>query len=199
MMKKIYLLITLLYVPLALWSQHEEKSLLTTPNGWTKEVLGIPFGFAPQINYQGFEDIRFAKGWSNVESIEFWTYAFVWNINLYEKPDATFFTTNLQLYFDGLMTAVNKNNNVTVPKTKVLIQQKEEADERTFFSGSVTLYDAFKTQKQLTLQLVIESKYCSKTKTYLPVFRFSPQPFEHPVWKELYVVKLKENNCQPTQ
>src|SRR5215210_3056720 len=51
---------------------------LPIPKDWTIERFLIPIAFAPQIQYKGVEDIRFAPGWANVKSEEYWSYAFLW-------------------------------------------------------------------------------------------------------------------------
>ncbi len=47
----------------------------------------------------------------------------------------------------------------------------------------------------ITLQVTIESYYCEKTKKHIPLFRFSPQNFEHSIWKELNNIKLRDTVC----
>ncbi|CAM1350325.1 hypothetical protein [Tenacibaculum halocynthiae] len=190
------LVITLLLTTIATFGQKEENLLLVADSTWGKEVIHLPFGFAPEIDFVGYEDIRFAKGWGNIESSEFWSYVFVWNINLQEKPNAKFFQDNLKLYFDGLMKAVNKEKDKIIPEAKVTIIAKEETNGITKFTGKIITHDSFRTKKLITLQVSVESFYCKKTKKYMPLFRFSPQPFEHQIWKKLHNVKLKENYCQ---
>src|SRR4051812_6700953 len=54
---------------------------LTAPEGWGVERFAIPIEFAPSIPYKGVEDIRFAPGWSDAKSNEYWTYAFLWYLD----------------------------------------------------------------------------------------------------------------------
>jgi len=44
---------------------------LNIPEGWDVERFLIPIEFAPQIPYEGIEDIRFTPGWGNVNSKEY--------------------------------------------------------------------------------------------------------------------------------
>ncbi len=91
--------------------ENEELDILEADSTWLKEIIKFPFGFAPEINLKGYEDLRFAKDWSKPERQEFFTYAFVWNTNLTEAPTVNMLESNMRLYYDGLMTAVNKDNN----------------------------------------------------------------------------------------
>ena len=65
----------------AFGQENEEINLIQADSTWGKEVIQIPFWFAPEINYTGHEDIRFAKGWEDINSAGFWTYVFTWDIN----------------------------------------------------------------------------------------------------------------------
>lgn len=192
---KTYILWVFMLFSLVLYTQNNEKNILISKRQWSQEALRIPFSFAPEIKYEGSEDIRFSNGWGKVESEEFWTYVFVWNMDLYQEPDIDFFQKNLKFYYDGLMNAVNKEKDKIIPETVVGLKEEETSNNHKFFYGTLYMYDAFRTKKMITLNIVVETKFCFKTKKYLPIFRCSPQPFEHPIWKELYTIGLKENVC----
>ena len=109
--------------------QKEEINLIQADSTWSKEIIQIPFWFAPEINFNGHEDIRFAKGWEKIDSTGFWTYVFAWEINLKTKPTTKFFEDNLKRYFDGLMKVVNEDTLLTIPKTKTSFIEKEQIYE----------------------------------------------------------------------
>ncbi len=195
-MKKIILLIILCCPSLLLFGQHSKHpDLISADSTWGKEIIQLPFGFARDIKYTGYEDIRFAKGWGDKESLQFWTYAFVWKIDLMREPTVTFLEENLKRYFHGLMTAVNKEQDKTIPETTVLLLKKEGTKLPTFI-GKVRTHDSFKTREMMTLYVLAENHYCKKSKRYMPFFRFSQQPFEQEVWKQLKGVKLSESACE---
>ncbi len=175
--------------------QKEDINLLQADRTWGKEIIQIPFWFAPEINYSGHEDIRFAKGWADIHSAGFWTYVFAWDINLKTKPTPKFFEDNLKLYFDGLMKVVNEDTLLTIPKTKTSFIAKEQKKELSTFTGTIEIYDAFTTKKMITLHVTIESVYCKKTKTFIPLLRFSPKDFKHKAWEMLNQVTLRDNIC----
>lgn len=195
-MHKIIIITILISCSIYSSGQHkEELNLLQADSTWDKETIQIPFSFAPEIKYIGQEDIRFAKGWGDINSPGFWTYAFVWDINLKTKPTTIFFEDNLKLYFDGLMNAVNQDTSITIPKTKTFFKEKEHKKAITSFKGTVETYDAFRTKKMMTLNVTIESYYCKKTKKFIPLFRFSPKDFKHKAWESLNQVTLRANIC----
>jgi hypothetical protein len=176
--------------------QKEEVNLIQADSSWGKEIIQIPFWFAPEINYHGHEDIRFAKGWADINSTGFWTYVFAWDINLKTMPTTIFFEDNLKHYFDGLMKVVNEDTLLTIPKTKTSFIEKEQNKEMTTFIGILEIYDAFSTKKMISLNVTVEIYYCEKTKTYIPLFRFSPKDFKHEAWKMLNQITLSDHICQ---
>jgi len=195
-MKKIILTYTLLCFSIFAFGQdNKEINLIQVDNTWRKETVQIPPRFAPEINYKGFEDIRFAKGWGKLDSDGFLTFAFAWDVNLNSKPTTTLFEDNLKLYFDGLMNLVNQDSSLIIPKTKASFKEEKQLNEVTNFIGTVEIYDAFTTKKPIVLNVIIESHYCQKTKTYFPLFKFSPKDFKHKTWDMLNQVKLN-NSCE---
>ncbi len=195
-MKKIIITSILLSFSIFTFGQkNEEVNLIQTDSTWGKEIIQVPFWFAPKINYKGYEDIRFAKGWEKIDSSGFWTLVFAWDINLKTKPTTKFFEDNLKLYFDGLMKVVNEDKEFTIPKTKAFFREGKQKKEITTFTGTVETYDAFTTKKMIILNVTIESYYCEKKKKYMPLFKFSPQNFKHDVWKNLNNIKLHATIC----
>ena len=97
---KTLLIVTLLLASLTIYGQDTTKTEfdghkweapyeLPVPKGWTIERFLIPISFAPQISYTGVEDIRFAPGWANAGSDEYWTYAFLWWLEGNIQPVST--------------------------------------------------------------------------------------------------------------
>ena len=195
-MKKIILLILLTSSFCTFAQDKKEVNLIQTDKTWGKEIIQVPFWFAPKIGYKGQEDIRFAKGWEDINSDGFWVLVFAWDINLTTKPTAQFFEDNLKLYFDGLMKVVNEDSTITIPKTKASFSEKEKLKEGvTTFSGTVETYDAFTTKKMLKLNVTIESYYCKESKQYIPLFKFAPRGFKHKAWEMLKQTKLHDSVC----
>jgi len=195
-MKTILIISILLNCSISTFGQNnEEVNLIQVDSTWGKEIIQVPFWFAPEINYKGYEDIRFAKGWEKIDSAGFWTLVFAWDVNLMIKPTTRFFEDNLKLYFDGLMKVVNEDKELTIPKTQAFFIKKKQKSGMTNFTGTVETYDAFTTKKMITLNVTIESYYCDKTETYMPLFRFSPRDFKHKSWDMLKQAKLSATIC----
>ncbi|SEC42120.1 hypothetical protein SAMN04489761_2946 [Tenacibaculum sp. MAR_2009_124] len=188
-------LVIILFISASAFAQTGVVDILQADSTWTKEKIKIPFHFAPEIKYEGYEDIRFAKGWGNIESSEFWTYSFVWNINLKDEPKTSFFEENLKFHFDGLMNLVNKEKDKVIPKTQTKLYLSSKTEKTNFYQGTLVLHDSFKTKNLIVLYVNIESKLCKKTNNYLLLFRFSHQPFQHSIWEKMKLVKIKKEFC----
>ncbi|MEL6304328.1 MAG: hypothetical protein AAGL29_07960 [Bacteroidota bacterium] len=170
---------------------HAQKpeTVLNSPEGWRSEQISFPLSFAPDIDFTGFEDIRFAPGWSNMESEAFWTYHFVWYIDQNDPMTETSLTKIMEDYYDGLMLVVSKseeNPEGNLPEKTLCLFMKTEKG----FTGKARVYDAFFSKKTILLNFKVKEFFCDKTKKQVVAFDISPQPFEHSVWKQFDAVQL---------
>jgi len=197
MIKQLIIATALLYsVVLIGQEKHEDLYILEADSTWLKEVIKFPFGFAQGINFEGYEDLRFAKDWRNAEGSEFFTYAYAWNINLKEAPTVELIETNMKLYYDGLMTAVNKQKDFTVPKTIVKFNEIKSESKLPNFKGEMQVHDSFVTEKVINLNVTVETIYCKEQDKYMMLFRISTLDFDNVIWNELNNVVLIDNACE---
>lgn len=171
----------------------EPESVLTAPDTWQSEIIPFPIGFAREIEYKGFEELRFSPGWSDMTSQEFWTYMFVWYIEQDEPLTEQKLTESFNLYYDGLMNIdINNQNDSTglnqLDKTICLFIKTEAG-----FSGKMRVFDRFFTKKYIVLNIQVREMFCSRMKKQIISCEISPQAFDHEVWKIFDQVKLKVN------
>jgi hypothetical protein len=167
-------------------------NLLTADSLWTKEVFEFPIRFAPEIVYSGFEEAYFPNGWSNQDSPDYWSYVFAWSLKNKRVINEATLEHDLQLYFDGLMNIVNKDQNVEVPESVALFLM---TDENTF-KGKIRLYNAFHTKAMMTLNVLVNAYYCIEQDRTLVLFRFSPSNFEDDIWEVLRRIEFNTNACK---
>lgn len=196
MKKLIILSIYTCYVLIGFAQEKSDLYILEADSTWLKEVIKFPLGFAPEINYNGYEDLRFAKDWRNADGNEFFTYAFVWNVNLKEIPSSEDLKYQMTLYYDGLMTAVNKDKDFDVPDTQIKIEKVTNEINSSRFLAEIKVYDAFVTKKTITLFATVEPIFCHKSSDFLLLFRVSTLNYTSEIWKDLNAVKLKEGYCE---
>lgn len=162
---------------------------LGIPAGWTTEHFSLPPEFAPQITFQGVEDIRFAPGWGDSKSDEHWTYSFLWWLEGSPKYDAAILQANLKAYYEGLVA----RNIAGVPSNK-LVTTAASVKKATTAPGDVATFSAFinmldyHTQQPMTLNCLVHVKECSDQKNTAIYFEVSPKPVTHPVWKKMTLI-----------
>lgn len=191
-MIKYYCTLVLLSYSFIGLSQNSEIPYITGADStWTQEHFTFPLGFAPEIPFEGFEEALFPKGWTKIEDPYFWTYAFVWNIDLIAALNTPQLEDYLKKYYDGLMRAVNKEVGLKIPSTVAKIDKITEDS----FQGEVTVYDAFKSKKLLKLFLTVNQTFCEEDKRSLVIFRISPKEFDDDVWISLKKLGLHTDIC----
>ena len=176
-------------------------SIIRADSSWGKETFQFPLSFAPELKYDGVEEARFPKDWAKKDSTAFWSYVFAWQLKTTPPLSKADLEKNLRLYFDGLMSAVAAVPKEKLPATKAWLQESKKTGDSRLLKGTVEIYDAFTLKEPLLLYVTIEQTYCNKNKTALLLFRFSPKPPEHLIWKQLNgLTILKEliykNQCR---
>lgn len=178
----------LLWFPLC-FSQEKTTNLLIADSLWTKELFTFPIHFAPELNYVGVEEAYFPKDWSNQNSPDYWSYVFVWNIEGNVTINEAVLEHDLQFYFDGLMTVVNKDKDFEVPKSTIVFLKNLD----TSYRGKLRLYNAFHTKRMMTLNALVSVSYCEGQDKTLVLFRFSPSDFDAEIWKTLLNITPRQN------
>jgi len=168
--------------------------LLDTDDTWRKEAFTFPKPFAPEVDFEGVADVRFTHGWSNQESPLFWSYAFAWKIDLDERLSDAELERYLELYFDGLMTAVNRDKELTVPVTNALFESTP-IEEALSYKGKIKLYDAFFSKDILTLHVNGSYEYCIKEDKHIYLFRLSVKELDQVEWNHLNQAVLDSDIC----
>lgn len=164
----------------------KSDNLLEAPETWRKEVLEFPLIFARSLPYKGEEHIRFAEGWGDVESQEYFSYAFIWLLEEDPQLNAQIIESDMDEYFTGLM----KMGLLTkfklfkkLPKTITSFNKVKNTDN--LFLGTIEVYDAFFKNEKIELNVRVSVRYCTSVKKYVVYFRLSPKGFLFPVWDEL--------------
>ncbi|QKX06557.1 hypothetical protein HN014_17100 [Aquimarina sp. TRL1] len=160
--------------------EQNPSHLLSTPTNWKTETLEFPFEFAPDLKYTGISDIRFAPGWKDAQSMEYFSYTFLWALNENPKLSAKKLETEMASYFFGLMDMVSPDK-LDKQKTNAFF---EKVDEHTYI-GKVLTHDAFITKKNIKLNLIVTHSYCPTIKKHYIKFNVSPQHINHKIWSTL--------------
>lgn len=168
----------------------EYGSILSAPDNWQSEIIPFPLSFAPEIDFVGYEDLRFSPGWSDSTSQEFWSYTFVWFIEMYSAMTESKLAESFNIYYDGLM-GVDLNNQADtthsnqLDKTLCLFVKTNVG-----FSGKMRVYDAFFTKDYMTLNIKVKESFCPETNKQIILCHISPKVFDDKVWQIFNDVSL---------
>ena len=164
----------------------EDPSLLPkTQQGWQYERLAFPLSFAPDLKYQGFEELRFAPGMFNPQSDTYFTYIFAVRLDGAHKIDSDFVRTFLYKYYRGLCEAVGADRDPPLNLEKISVSVKKGEDQRTgaeVFLSEVVMFDAFVTGEPLTLNIEIVAADDPSAKAECLFALASPKPKSDKVW-----------------
>jgi hypothetical protein len=160
---------------------------LSFPKDWGIERFLIPISFAPQIPYNGVEDIRFAPGWAKIDSNDYWTYAFLWYLDGNQKTNAKIVKDNLTAYYTGLVEAMRGEipaDKLVPVKTTIKKIKTQKGDVKTF-RGSIFMLD-YMAKKPIRLNCLVHLKYCSEQDKTFIFFKISPKSYDDKVWQNLH-------------
>lgn len=161
-------------------------SLLEAPADWSKESFALPPSFAPDINFSGIEQVRFAPGWADSSSVQFWTYSFAWFVEGKQELTEKRLKELMQSYFTGLSQSVGQSKGIAaekITKATASFTLTKKGDGTQSFEGKIQFFDVFFSRKLIELQVKAKEIYCSQVDKHLMVFFFSPQRFDSQVWK----------------
>lgn len=158
-----------------------------TPEGWRAETIPFPLGFAPELPYSGFEELRFSPGMFKERSEDFWTYAFVWWLAGDVRFDARTLSSDLERYYKGLSLAVEEQG--FDPEKAAAVARLSALGRGTAvesrWAGTLSTHDPFSTHARVDLHLEVEVSRSKPFDRTAVTFLVSPQPPGHPVWTQL--------------
>jgi hypothetical protein len=190
MRNKLVLILILFFLRIGISFSQEYETVLSSPDNWQGEIIPFPLGFAQEIDFEGFEDLRFSPGWNDPNSQEFWTYMFVWYVEKVSPMTESKLTEYFNLYYDGLMGIDDNNRDTTnsnqLDKTICLFVKTDEG-----FDGKMRTYDRFFTKDYITLNIKVKESFCPETNKQIIRFDISPKDFDHEVWGIFDDVSLK--------
>ena len=191
-MKMITKVLPLLWIgALAAAESAPQPFTLPIPAGWRTETIPFPLSFAPDLEYAGVEELRFAPGMFEPEREDFWSYAFVWWLEGEHELDDQRLGRDLSVYFRGLVGAVLESKEQDPPDLGYkanLTPGTADGKGGATLEGTVETHDAFVTGKNLVLNVKV-MPLASLNGVTVFFFALSPQPFDHGIWKELEAIR----------
>jgi len=166
--------------------------VLPLPDGWGSETIPFPLDFAPELDYEGVEELRFAPGMFKEGTEDFWSYAFVWWVAADTVISADGLEDDLESYFSGLSRAVLEGSGDGLDGAVFGVELEELAEvrrDRFELTGTVQTFDPFVTKEQLKLNVRVIEIECPEQGRLAVYFELSPQASDHGVWIELAQIR----------
>lgn len=165
---------------------------LPMPEGWDTEIFALPPEFAHGIDLRGVEDIRFAPGWGDAKSENYWSYIYLWWIQSESQLTAARLQEYLRSYYEGLV-----GQNITrrnIPKDKIVPTQvtirevKSAGSDGISYTGTISMLD-YMTQRPMVLNCLIHITDCQISGRKAVFFELSPMPYNHKIWQQMLEVR----------
>ena len=174
--------------------------LLPVPDGWSVERFSLPPEFAKDIPYKGIEDVRFAPGWGEDKTGDYWSYAFLWRTEGNADVSSIILTKSLNSYFSGLIarniTPRKIPDNKLVPIAVSIQTIKTVSGDLETYAGTIHMLD-YMAQIPIVLHALIHKKNCPDKNHGFLFFEISPKPATDPIWQKLNKLNLDFNCVKP--
>src|SRR5688572_15055566 len=113
-MKNEIILAFLFLLSLAVKGQDTKTEFLKEPSAWEFERFSLPPTFAPNFPYKGVEELRFSPGMFKKEAPDYFSYAFVAQLDSTSSITQHEVKNYLLSYFKGLCASTAKQRNLLI-------------------------------------------------------------------------------------
>lgn len=160
---------------------------LAVPQGWNTERFALPADFAPGMNYIGIEDLRFAPGWGNNNSEEYWSYCYLWWLEQRPITSVENVTLNLKKYYEGLVGRNIISRKIpaakVIPVDVAVKKIKPHTGDLETYSGTVSMLD-YMTEQPIVLNITVHVSACTEEKRTAIFVMVSPKKSGTGAWIE---------------
>ena len=177
---------------LLLAAQEGSPYSMPAPEGWGKERMEFPLGFAKDLDHQGVEELRFAPGMFKADDPDYFSYAFLMWLEGSVSFEPQALEKDLLKYYKGLCASVAGSRKLTLDlamiSVKVERQEKKGrlgGEEADFCHARIDWYDPFVTGKPLTLHVELWSRPADAKKRSCLFAIASPKEKSAPIWTAL--------------
>ena len=172
-------------------AQNLAPQLLKQPANWEFERFSLPPDFAPNIPYKGAEELRFSPGMFVKDSANYFTYAFVAeldNTNSVSQDDIKNYLLN---YFRGLCGSTAKKRNLSIDTSKITvsIEKKNVTGKDVFYNATLNIFGVFADGAPVKLNMEIKVMYNKQVSKIYLVFIASPLNKTDTIWIELHSIQ----------
>src|SRR5688572_28219042 len=156
-MKKLFVLFIIMVSVSMGQAQEHKPELLKQPVNWEFERFSLPPVFAPGITYKGAEELRFAPGMFNKDSANYFSYAFVVQLDNVPTISQAEIRDYLLKYYKGLchVTANDRKLVIDTGQVTVAVEKRKDTPE-TIYNASANIFGVFADGVPVKLNLEIK-------------------------------------------
>ncbi|BDD11442.1 hypothetical protein FUAX_38740 (plasmid) [Fulvitalea axinellae] len=130
----------------------DEAVLLPGPSEWRYERIAFPIDFAPELDYNGYEELRFSPGMFKTYSDDFFSYAFAFKLDSISNFGQGDLRELLNGYYSGLTKSMSKGRRRYDPNDITVFVIKSPQEGR--YTVKLNLVQYFtKRRRRLALNL----------------------------------------------
>ncbi len=173
-------------------AQQATPQLLKEPATWQFERFTLPPSFAPGIPYKGAEELRFSPGMFNKDSADYFTYAFVAQLDNTTTISQDNIRNYLLSYFKGLCSGTANDRKLVVDASKIKVsleKKKNTTGKEVIYNVLLDVFGVFTDGAPVKLNMEVKVLMNSAAnKTYL-IFIASPHAKTYESWHKLYKIQ----------
>ncbi|QDV17140.1 hypothetical protein Pan153_17750 [Gimesia panareensis] len=167
---------------------------IIVPTGWKGEQIPLPPSFAREMQFKGIEEARFSPGMFQEKSNSFFSYFFVFKIDPGTELTQKNIERELLTYYQGLSRTIfnSRKKKIDTSGFSCKLTKATPVDPQQIYPPGLTEYSAtvqwtepFVTQKQQSLNLIIQT-WTDKTTGHGYLFAcVSPQDLKANIWQSM--------------
>jgi hypothetical protein len=192
MKNEITLFAFLFLLCLTVKGQETKPEFLKEPSTWEFERFTLPPSFSSNFPYKGVEELRFSPGMFKKDAPDYFSYAFVAQLDNTSSITESELKNYLLTYFKGLCASTAKQRNLSIDDSQinVSIEKKIDAPANTVIYNSVlNVFGVFADGAPVTLNAEIKVLNDLKAKKTYLVLITSPKEKTDSIWQQLYAIQ----------
>jgi hypothetical protein len=188
----IAVLLFIISISLTAKSQDAKAEFLKEPSTWSFERFPLPPVFSPGFPYKGVEELRFSPGMFNKDSSDYFSYAFVAQLDNITTISQSEIKDYLLAYFKGLCGSTARERNLSIDTSQITVSIEKKNDVPpgvTIYNAVLNVFGVFADGAPVTLNAEIKVLNNINTKNSYLVFIASPHKKTDDIWKQLYKIQ----------
>jgi hypothetical protein len=173
-------------------SQQEKAEFLKEPSAWQFERFSLPPVFSSDFPYKGIEELRFSPGMFIKDSSDYFSYAFIAQLDSTAHITQSEIKNYLLPYFKGLCGSTAKQRNLSIDTSQINVSVEKKnnvAGNGAIYNSVLNVFGVFADGAPVTLNAEMKILNNTKSKKTYLVFIASPHNKKDGIWKQLYKIQ----------